>query len=249
MRVAVIADVHGNAPALEAVLAELEGAGVDLIVDLGDLLAGPLPADTMALVDALGDRIAHVSGNGDRELVAGFDTPDATATELPPAVAEIMAYAVGAIDRRTRDALAAFAPTLVLDVDGLGPTCFCHGTPRSDVEIVTTASADRRVAEILADVEQDVVIGGHTHMRLDRRVGRHRVLNPGSVGMPYEGRPGAFWAILGPDVELRETPYDLDAAAARIRAAGFPGAEDFIAENLLAPPGPDIVVPLFEPKA
>jgi len=248
VRVAVIADVHGNAPALEAVLADIERAGVELVVDLGDLLAGPLPADTMTLVDALGDRIVHVSGNGDRELVAAFDAPGRAAPELPPAVTEIMGYAAGAIDRRTRDALAAFAPTLVLDVDGLGPTCFCHGTPRSDVEIVTAGSDAARVAGILAAVPQDVVVGGHTHMRLDRRVGRHRVLNPGSIGMPYEGRPGAFWAILGPDVELRETAYDLDAAAARIRAAGYPAAEDFVAENLFAPPGPDVVVPHFEAR-
>ncbi len=240
--------MHGNAPALEAVLGEIEQADVELVVDLGDLLAGPLPADTMALVDALGDRIVHVSGNGDRELVAAFDASGAASPELPPLVTEIMDYAAGAIDRPTRDALAAFAPTLVLDLEGLGPTCFCHATPRSDVEIVTAGSPDERVAGILAAVEQDVVIGGHTHMRLDRRVGRHRVLNPGSVGMPYEGRPGAFWALLGPDVEFRETAYDLDAAAARIRAAGYPAAEDFVAENLFAPPGPDVVVPHFEAR-
>jgi predicted phosphodiesterase len=247
VRVAVIADVHGNAPALEAVLAEVERERVDLVVDLGDLLAGPLPAETMALVDALGDRIVHVSGNGDRELVAAFDAPGA-ASELPPAVTSIMGYAAGAVDRAARDALAAFPPTLVLDVDGLGPTCFCHATPRSDVEIVPADSPDERVAGILAAVEQDVVVAGHTHMRLDRRVGRHRVLNPGSVGMPYEGRPGAFWAVLGPDVEFRETAYDLEAAAARIRAAGYPAAESFVAENLFAPPGPDAVVPDFEAR-
>src|SRR5215212_5175295 len=84
VRVAVIADVHGNAPALEAVVADIERAGVELIVDLGDLLAGPLPADTMALVDALGDRFVHVSGNGDRELVAAFDAPGEAAPDLPP---------------------------------------------------------------------------------------------------------------------------------------------------------------------
>jgi diadenosine tetraphosphatase ApaH/serine/threonine PP2A family protein phosphatase len=126
---------------------------------------------------------------------------------------------------------------LSLEVDGLGPTLFCHATPRSDEEIVTRLTPEAPFEEALAGVEERVVVAGHTHVRFDRRVGRTRFVNAGSVGMPYEGEPGAYWALLGPDVEHRRTVYDLDAAAARFRESGFPDA-DAHAETLLRPPDP-----------
>jgi predicted phosphodiesterase len=246
MRVAVIADVHGNAPALGAVLAEIEREEVDLVVDLGDVLAGPLPAETFALLRGLGDGVRHVRGNGDRELVAAFDDPAWGEGLQAEGMVAAVRFAAARMGREARDALAAFEPPFALDVEGLGPVRFCHGTPRSDEEIVTAGTSAERLLAVLVGVEEAVVVGGHTHMQLDRRAGRHRVVNAGSVGMAYEGRPGAFWALLGPDVELRETAYDVAAAAAMVRASGYPDAEGFAAENLLAPPGPDVVAPLFE---
>ncbi len=113
---------------------------------------------------------------------------------------------------------SGFAAGVVFDVDGLGLTLFCHGSPRSDTEIITTATTDERLRGILGGVEQRTVVGGHTHRQFDRRVDGWRVVNAGSVGMPYEGRPGAYcWALLGPGVELRRTAYDVDRAVVALR--------------------------------
>lgn len=98
---------------------------------------------------------------------------------------------------------------------------------------MTTETTDDRLEEFTAGVDADVVVCGHTHMPFERVVGRVRVVNPGSVGMPY-GHPGAFWALLGPGVELRRTDYDREAAAARMRQSTWPGAEEFARENVLS---------------
>ena len=72
-------------------------------------------------------------------------------------------------------------------------------------------------------------------MQFDRTIGKIRVVNAGSVGMPF-GKPGAYWLLLGPDVQLRHTPYDLAQAAERIRDTEYPQAQDFAARNVLQPP-------------
>ena len=101
------------------------------------------------------------------------------------------------------------------------------------------------LASVLADTVEPVVIGGHTHVQLDRSVPGHRLLNAGSVGLPYEGRRGAFWALLGPDVEFVRTDYDVDAAAEAIRAVGYPDV-DAHESSLLEPPAPGDVSKYFE---
>jgi predicted phosphodiesterase len=213
VRVAALYDVHGNLPALEAVLAEVDGEGVDEVVFGGDIASGPFPKQTLALVRSLDARCLR--GNGDRRH---------TETQEAAWVWEQLS-----------DGEAAWLEGLPEQIE-LGGTLFCHATPRSDEEIVTPATTDERLAEILAGVEQRLVVAGHTHMQLDRRVGPWRFVNAGSIGMPYEDEPGAYWAIVGDDVELRRTEYDPDAAAAAIRTSGWPMAEKFAAENVLTVP-------------
>ena len=234
MRVAVVSDVHGNLPALEAVLAEIDREEVDLVVSGGDVAMGPMPAECVDALLAL-DRVVWVRGNADREAV-----PERY-SELAHWVAERLGP--------ERQALVAGVPlTAGVEVDGLGSVLCFHGTPRSDEEILTKLSPEHRVAEALGDVEQRVVVHGHTHVQYDRQVAGRRVVNAGSVGMPYEGRQGAFWALLGPDVELRRTEYDVDAALAAIRATGYP-AVDELAGWLLEPPDSDEVSAFFEGHA
>ena len=115
-----------------------------------------------------------------------------------------------------------------LHVRGLGDVLFCHGTPRSDVEIFTRLTAEERLFPAFEGVDAAVVVCGHTHMPFDRTVRGIRVVNAGSVGMPF-GDPGAYWLLLGPDVSPRHQRYDLEAAAARIRASDYPQAEAFAA--------------------
>ncbi len=250
-RVAAIYDVHGNLPALEAVLADLESVNPDLIVVGGDVVAGPMPAEVLDRLAALGESVCFVRGNADREVVAAYDNGwYVDATDAADPAERTAAFAASKIERRHRDLLASFAERLVVEVEGVGQVLFCHGSPRSDEEIVTAATTEGRLQEILAGVDQDLVMCGHTHAQFDRRVGTKRVINAGSVGMPYQGKPvGAFWLLVGADsVSLRRSDYDLDDAVERIRATGYPDAED-MAQILLEPPDPEWVASFFEQQA
>lgn len=102
---------------------------------------------------------------------------------------------------------------------------------------------------MFAGVEQRVVVCGHTHAQSDRVLGGLGVVNAGSVGMPFEGRPGAFWALLGPDVRLRCTDYDIGAAEAELRGGGWPGVDDFLRNSFLEPADPLTVAELLERQA
>jgi putative phosphoesterase len=221
MRVAALPDVHGNAAALEAVLAEVAGEQVDAIVFCGDLTWGPLPNETLELVRAIDLPTHFVRGNADRML--GSDESDRGAWLAAQHGPEGTAF------------VNAFPSYVVLDVDGLGQTRFVHGSPRSDEECVTPRTPEERVREFMAGVPERVVVTAHVHVSYDRRVGDVRLIGPGSVGRPYEGKRGARWAILGPDVDLRETQYDHEATAERYRATGIPRAEEFDVDALLNP--------------
>jgi predicted phosphodiesterase len=222
MRVAALADVHGNAPALEAVLADVEREQPDLIVFCGDLTWGPLPEETLSLVSGLEARF--VRGNAERALLAS----DEEETER-------RRFLLDRHDGAALEFVSRFEDAVVLAVDGLGPTRFCHGSPRSDEELVTPETPVERVREFLGGVDERAVVTAHTHVSYERVVDGVQLLNPGSVGLPYEGRAGAYWALLGPGLEHRRTEYDLVEAERRIREGGGPFAE-LTLELLLTPP-------------
>ncbi len=213
--VAVLSDIHGVLPALDAVLAEPAIRSAERIVLTGDIAAGPQPAEVLDRLLGLGDRAVWVRGNADRELVQlargeGGDVPDPIA---PWAASQLGASHV--------DWLAGLPLAVTLPVDGFGPVVFCHATPRDDAEVVLVNSRLERWADVLADLPDEVrtVVCGHTHMPFTRLADTRLVINPGSVGMPY-GRRGAHWAILGAGtVEMRRTDFDPEAARARILAA------------------------------
>jgi predicted phosphodiesterase len=242
VRVAALYDIHGNLPALDAVLVEVEESGADLVLVGGDVALGPMPRETLERVLSLGGGARFVRGNCDRELARSD-------TESEGLWAERSRWTAAQLTEEQRTLLAGLPETAVVDVDGLGPTLFCHATPRSDEEIVTRITPDERLREVLAGVEQDVVVCGHTHVQFDRSVGSVRLVNAGSVGMPYEGEPGAYWALLGPDVQFRRTRFDFDAAAAAVRASGFPGAEEHAVENILASASAEEATQFFENSA
>lgn len=244
MRIAAIYDIHGHLPALEAVLQEIEQERPDLIVVGGDVAAGPMPRPTIERLMALAPQAHFVRGNADRELVSAFDGLPLDPT-LPQAAKDQIAWSVGQLDQPHRDFLASFTAPASFPIDGLGDAVFCHGSPRDEDEIITAITTDERLARIVAAVTQSLVVCGHTHMQFDRQLGDTRVVNAGSVGMPY-GEPGAFWVLLGPTVSLRRTAYDFDAAAERIRAGGFPWADDFVERNMRHPASANEVATLFE---
>jgi hypothetical protein len=93
-----------------------------------------------------------------------------------------------------------------------------------------------RLAPVFGDDDASMVVCGHTHMPFDRMVGRVRVVNAGSVGMPFAPPPGAYWLLLGPDVQLQRTDYDFAKAAARMRGTTYPQLEDLAVRYVLYPP-------------
>ncbi|MGE5136356.1 MAG: metallophosphoesterase family protein [Gemmatimonadota bacterium] len=221
--VAVLADIHGVLPALEAVLAEPDVASADRVVLAGDLAAGPQPVATLDLLARLGDRALWIRGNADRELV---EYARGERTDMPD---EVSAWAAGQLRPDQLDLLAGLPLSATLPVAGLGEVLFCHATPRDDEEVALVDSRLARWAEVLSGLPAEVttVVCGHTHMPFTRLAHGRLVVNPGSVGMPY-GRPGAHWALLGPGAALRCTPFDLDDACAQVAAgSAFPGAAEW----------------------
>jgi putative phosphoesterase len=217
-RVAVVSDVHANTVALEAVLAELVLLAPDLVVFGGDLTWGPQPEETLALVDTLPMPAIFVRGNADRLLLEDGDDPTGRRPWL--------------LERHTPAALAflaTFVGQATVDVEGLGRVRFCHGSPRSDEEVVTPETPDQRVREFTEGVPETVLVTAHTHLQFDRRVAGIRSINVGSVGVAYGVEPGtACWGILGPEVELRRTAFSVEDAVRRYRASGDPAAERMI---------------------
>jgi putative phosphoesterase len=231
-RVAAVSDVHANVAALTAVLGDIEAAGVDLVVSCGDLTWGSHPDETVALMRGLGTRALFVRGNGERavlEFSGGERTPQTPRETWVPA-----RHCAASLEF-----VAGIPFSVVIEITGLGPVRFCHGSPRSDTEVVTPATPGERFADLCAGVDEQVLVTGHTHLQFDRRVADRRSVNPGSVGLPYhEGEPGtAYWALLGPDVTPRQTRYDVTAAVAAGQRSGDPAAEK-IAGLLLSPPAP-----------
>jgi putative phosphoesterase len=229
VRVAALYDVHGMLDALDAVLAELEDVPVDAVVLGGDIVGGPQPAETLERVRGLEVPVRWVRGNTERAI------RDLDPRAVSPTAAEALEWTVERLSDDQRAVLGALPEHEVLDVDGLGRVLFCHATPCSDVQIVTPSTPEEHVRRSFDGRNEATIVAGHTHMQFDRRVDDVRWINPGSVGMPFEGEAAAFWALLGPDVEFRRTPFDVEGATATILATGWPDAESFADGGLRRP--------------
>lgn len=244
MRLAFLSDVHGNLPALEATLAAVSAARADRLVVGGDVFPGPLGAECLARLAEVDVPLRYLSGNGERETLAAVDGEELIT--VPPAYRAPVEWGARGLNPDQVQALRHWPLTLEIDVRGVGAVLFCHATPRSDREIFTRVTPDDRIAPAFEGVTAALVVCGHTHMAFDRRVGRLRVLNAGSVGMPF-GTPGAHWLLLdatGP--HFMHTPYDLADAAARIRATAYPGAEAFATNHVLHSPSEEAMLAVLE---
>lgn len=242
MPVAAIYDVHGNLPALEAVLQEIRSAKVDLVVVGGDVVPGPMPRETVSCLLDLDIPVRFIQGNGDREVLAQMAGTETGA--VPEQFRAVMRWVAQELTPEHERLLASWPKTFRLEIRGLGDVLFCHGTPRSDTEIFTCRTAEDRLLSVFDGLHVDVVICGHTHMQFDRTIGKVRVVNAGSVGMPF-GESGAYWLLLGPSIQLRRTSYDLENAAERIRGTKYPQSEDFATQNVLHPPSADKMLEVF----
>jgi putative phosphoesterase len=232
-RVAALYDVEGNVAALDAVLAEVEREGVDMVVCGGDLVVGPSPAEVFDRFASVRE-VSYVRGNADRMVLHGTDEHGT----------DWAAYRARLGEGRLA-AVASWSLTVELEVEGIGRMLFCHSTPAADDPIYTRATPDEDLSELIGDVDVDVVVVGHTHVQFDRRLPSGlRIVNAGSVGIPFERPPGAYWVLLGPEVELRRTDYDVEAAVTAMRRTGGV-TDDYLAE-LLEPPGAEDTTARFE---
>ena len=233
MRVAALYDIHGNLPALEAVLEEMFQIGVDQIVVGGDVVPGPMPCETIDRLHKLDLPVAYLQGNGE---VAVLATMSGAPTRTLPREAQIaIAWTGRQLRPSDRVLFGGWPKTIRLAIAGIGDVLFCHATPRNEDECFTKLTPEATLAPIFDDLDVALVVCGHTHMQFDRAIAGVRVVNAGSVGMPF-GEAGAYWLLLGPDVQFRHTRYDLGKAVDRIRGTAYPQAESFATRSILKPP-------------
>jgi predicted phosphodiesterase len=251
MRVAALYDIHANLPALEAVLAELRRERVDEIVVGGDVLPGPMPCETLALLSSLQVPAKFIHGNGELAVLAQIDATDPSSVTYwgttsgnppPESVKETLRWTAAQISSGCGP-LPRWPSTYRQTIAAIGEVLFCHGTPHSETDCFTRLTREDALAPVFSGIGAGMVVCGHTHMQFDRIVAGVRVVNAGSVGMPF-GKPGADWLILGPDVELRHTAYDLDEAAAQVRATTYPDAREFAA-SIVKPAAEQAMLDIF----
>ncbi|MEF2277650.1 metallophosphoesterase family protein [Deinococcus sp. YIM 134068] len=249
MALAVLSDLHGNLPALEAVLEEVERLGVERLLICGGVARGLFVRETLDLLLSLGGRALWLRGDAERDLVEFYDHGTAR-DSLSPGDLWGLEWEAGQIERRHRDFLAALPGCLTVDVEGLGPVLFCHGSPRSDGDILTPLTPEERLGHVLAGVEERVVICGQL-VAFDRLVGGVHVVGTGSAGhlsRPLGRPPGAVWALLSPGVEFRRAGYDRGRAVARFRESGHPLSDSWL-EALKFPLFPDGMSAFLEERA
>jgi putative phosphoesterase len=248
MKIAALYDIHGNLPALNAVLSDLEEIKPDLIVIGGDIVSGPMPVQTLERLLQLQShtKVQFIRGNGDREVVIAFDGQPLR-SEMSEKGREQTEWVAKQLDRAHRDFLAQLPLHFMQKVEALGEVLFCHATPYSDEELFTPLTPQDTLIPMFQGVMQNTVICGHTHIQFERILGSIRILNAGSVGMPYAARPGAYWLLLGPDGHVfRRSAYDAGAAAEQLSTSTDPQVKEFIEGNVLKVPTAAQAIEVFE---
>ena len=235
MRIGLISDIHGNLPALEAVLEKLDEEALDRLVCLGDVAVGPWPSETVKRLGALD--CASIVGNWDAWTLDGV--PPCGNSDTGKKLLEMGSFWAEQLDQEDLTYLRRAEPELHLEVDGGKHVVFFHGSPRSYNEPILAATPTEELAHMLARFDAPIVGVGHTHVQMVRRLPFTLIVNPGSVGLPFLEWPVAAarvcrWAEFGildyagdgkVNVELRRTPYDAEAVIEHTLASDVPHAE------------------------
>lgn len=233
MRIAAIYDIHANLPALQAVIQEIHQAGVELVIVGGDVVAGPLPNETLDLLRDMELPCRFILGNAESDVLrylAGKEINGMSAR------ADEEARWVASVLRDEHKAfLSGWLESITLNTPQWGDVLFCHATPHSDVEIFTHQTTEQKLLPVFNKLTAAIVVCGHTHIHFDRRIGKVRVVNAGSVGMPF-GRTGVDWLLLDTEIHFKHTDFDRHDAAERIRHSNYPHAESFAVNHVLGAP-------------
>jgi predicted phosphodiesterase len=241
MKIAALYDIHGNLPALDAVLREIAGAGIDRIVIGGDVVPGPMCSECLAAISSLPIPVDCIRGNCEHAMLqqmSGYEPHG-----LPESARDAMRWVGRQLTPEQIEWISGWLPSLTLQTD-VGDVLFCHATPRDDNEIFTRLTPEEHLQSVFSGVGAGTVICGHTHMQFDRMISSVRIVNAGSVGMPF-GSTGAFWLLIDTAIELRRTTYDLDDAARLIRSGPYPQAQEFAERYVLRPPSEEEILNLY----
>lgn len=233
MKVAIISDIHGNLYALERVLEEIEREAPDRIVCLGDVIAfGPQPVQVLRRVRELGCPV--VMGNCD-DFFRQWPLPEEDGLNYAQ-----VKWAAEQLSPADREFISSFQPTVTIPLqNGASLLCF-HGSPRSNTQIILATTPDEELATMLQGARHPVMIGGHTHLQMIRRMPGTLVANAGSIGMPADPAdrsvfvPWAEWALVETSdtalsVDLRRTRLDVEEMITRASRSDMPGIQEWIA--------------------
>jgi putative phosphoesterase len=225
VRTALIADIHGNLVALDAVLSDIHRRDVDRVVCLGDVAAtGPQPREAIDRIAEIGCQV--VMGNTDEWLIEPRD--ESIEDDDTRRIVEIDLWAHEQLGEHHLERLRDYQPLLELS----GLLCY-HGSPRSNTEVLLPITTEAELAAMLNGHDEAIMAGGHTHMPMLRRHGPSLIVNPGSVGMPFEhtsegtfrNPPWAEYAIAGDgEVEFHRVPVDVGAVTGAALKSGMPNA-------------------------
>ncbi|MEQ9402053.1 MAG: metallophosphoesterase family protein [Cyclobacteriaceae bacterium] len=242
MKAAALYDIHGNLPALEAVLSEIRELDIDRIVVGGDVIVGPMSMECLDLLMNSSIPVDFIYGNCETAVLNKLD--DKPFKELPESVIEEISWTADSILPKHVEEIRSWPLTTNLDIDGLGAVLFCHATTRNEDEIFTRQTSEEKLLPVFGQTNADVITCGHTHMSFDRIVGKKRIVNAGSVGIPF-GNKGAHWLSPGPNVEFKCTLYDIEQAAFRVCQTEYPHAKEFANNNVLNVPAEKAMLDLF----
>jgi putative phosphoesterase len=245
MRIAALYDIHANLPALEAVLDEVRAAEVDAIVIGGDALPGPMPSETMELLSAAHPAPFFLLGNGDEEVRRSLR---GETLDIPEAIQDVTRWNASQLTAEQAASLDNWPATQRLQHPIHGPILFCHASPRNNMDIFFGSTPEAALSFLFEELDVALVICGHTHMPFDRTIAGVRVVNAGSVGMPF-GSKGVHWLLIDDILQPQHLNYDLHAAAERVRASDYPQANEFADRSILDPPTQADVLKAFGPRA
>jgi predicted phosphodiesterase len=203
-----------------------------------------MPRETLACLLDLDVPVQFIRGNGEGAVLA--EMAGTGVSGVPERFREVLRWVGQQLPPEYERVMSGWPETLSMEIEGLGEVLFCHATPRNDSEIFTRLTPEERLLPVFEGVSAPVVVCGHTHMQFDRTVGSVRVVNAGSVGSPF-GEAGAYWLLLGSDVQFRHTLYDLTQAAERVRGTNYPLAQEFAARDILHPPSEAEALEIFTP--
>src|SRR4051812_48923822 len=230
MRIAALYDIHGNLPALDAVLADVAREDVDLLVIGGDVYPGPMAHECVDRVLSCGIPYRAIAGNGERAVLEAIQGKRDEA--LPGEVHAVVDWSASTLTPAHAQLLREWPPSLRMDVPGVGRVLFVHATPANDTDIFTERTPEAVLRRIFDGVDADVVFCGHTHIQFTRDVGPCRIVNAGSVGMPFDAA-GAYWVLLDHTASLRVTAYAANRAAELLRQSDYPSLQTFIDRYVL----------------